>query len=228
MLVFQYENYPDEFQFDRGLPVADEAAGSYPTFNIPEEIKKYIVYFRDIIREGTVYEIPPLYNDFARLTEQYYKNQCWPDTHDLYSHKLVDEVEDETFLILYQELFYRHIYARVQGGPTLEQRFESYFNYCKFFNFILSAETPTKLELPNQWLWEIIDEFIYQFQAFSQFRSKLQKKTDSELDLLRDNPKIWNVHSVLNVLHCLIDKSNINQQLEVRSISSGTNSQHLF
>ena len=52
-----------------------------------------------------------------------------------------------------------------QGGPTIEQRFESYYNYCKLFNYILSADTPVNLELPNQWLWEIIDEFIYQFQV---------------------------------------------------------------
>ena len=44
-------------------------------------------------------------------------------------------------------------------------RFDSYYNYCKLFNNILSADTPVNLELPNQWLWEIIDEFIYQFQV---------------------------------------------------------------
>merc|ERR1719230_23163 len=108
-----------------------------------------------------------------------------------------------------------HIYARVQGGPTVEQRFDSYYNYCKLFNYILSADTPVNLELPNQWLWEIIDEFIYQFQAFSQFRSKLAKKTEDEIETLKRNPKVWNVHSVLNVLHSLVDKSNINKQLEV-------------
>ena len=27
--------------------------------------------------------------------------------------------------------------------------------------------------------------------------------------------QIWNVHSVLNVLHSLVDKSNINRQLDV-------------
>ena len=69
-------------------------------------------------------------------------------------------------------------------------RFESYYNYCKLFNYILSAEQPVNLELPNQCLWEIIDEFIYQFQAFSQFRSKLGKKTDEEIEILKSNPKV--------------------------------------
>ena len=139
----------------------------------------------------------------------------WPDVGDLLASKIIDEDLDETFQILYSELYFRHIYGSIPGGPTLEQRFDSYFNYCKFFNFILSAETPTKLELPNHWLWEIIDEFIYQFQSFSQYRAKLNKKTETELELLRENQKMWNVHSVLNVLHCLIDKSNINEQLKV-------------
>ena len=42
------------------------------------------------------------------------------------------------------------------------------------------------LELPNQWLWA----FIYQFQAFSQFRSKLGKKTDEEIDILKSDPEV--------------------------------------
>ncbi|XP_034259212.1 eukaryotic translation initiation factor 3 subunit L isoform X2 [Pantherophis guttatus] len=122
---------------------------------------------------------------------------------------------DAVFLILYKELYYRHIYAKVSGGPTLEQRFESYYNYCNLFNYILNADGPAPLELPNQWLWDIIDEFIYQFQSYSQYRCKTAKKSEEEIDFLRLNPKIWNVHSVLNVLYSIVDKSNINRQLEV-------------
>ena len=62
------------------------------------------------------------------------------------------------------ELYF--IYARVQCGPSVEQMFET-FNYCKVssLNYILSIDTPVHLELPSQLLWEIIDEFIYQFQV---------------------------------------------------------------
>lgn len=80
---------------------------------------------------------------------------------------------------------------------------------------LIDADGPAPLELPNQWLWDIIDEFIYQFQSFSQYRCKTAKKSEEEIEFLRNNPKIWNVHSVLNVLHSLVDKSNINRQLEV-------------
>lgn len=73
-------------------------------------------------------------------------------------------------MILYKELYFRDIYARVPGGPKPEQRFLSFYNYCDLFNYILSAETPVPLELPDQWLWELIDEFVYQFQSFAQYR----------------------------------------------------------
>ena len=32
------------------------------------------------------------------------------------------------------------------------------------------------LELPDQWLWDIIDEFIYQFQSFCLWRAKGRAK----------------------------------------------------
>ena len=66
--------------------------------------------------------------------------------------------------------------------PTIDHRFDSYYNYCELFNLILSefqlhvhisenyssqsvhsdTDEPIDLELPNKWLWDIVDEFIYQ------------------------------------------------------------------
>jgi len=213
----EYSHERDEYAGgDRKISMSDDGAyESYTSYAVPEEVKKYLVYFRDCMRDGNSFAIQGLYTDFSRLSEQFYKESSWPNVADLHDQALLSEQDDHTFIILYQELYYRHIFARVQGGPTIEQRMESYFNYCKFFNFILSVDTPVTLELPNQWLWEIIDEFIYQFQAFSHYRSKLLKKTETELEYLRENRKVWNVHSVLNVLHSFVDKSNINEQLEV-------------
>ena len=88
------------------------------------------------------------------------------------------------------------------------------------------AKSPVTLELPHQWLWEIIDEFVYQFQSFALFRCSLHKKSAEELDFIRQNPTLWNIHSVLNVLYSLVDKSNINQQLEV--VNEHNQDQFLF
>lgn len=48
------------------------------------------------------------------------------------------------------------------------------------------SDGPVLLELPEQWLWDIIDEFIYQFQSFCVWRSKVKTKTEEELVLLAD------------------------------------------
>jgi len=189
-----------------------EYQATQKNFIIPEVIKNFLTYFQKCIHDQNVFDVQNAYeNGFNKLTDRFFKNSPWPDA------EVVAPVvqNDQLFLILYKELYYRHVYARVQGGPSLEQRFESYYNYCSLFNYILNADGPVPLELPNQWLWDIIDEFIYQFQSFSQYRSKLSKKTDKEVENLKRNPKVWNVHSVLNVLHSLVDKSNINRQLEV-------------
>lgn len=103
---------------------------------------------------------------FPKLTEQYFDKKPWPEESDIAA--LVDN--DPVFLILYKELYFRHIYARIPGGPSFEQRVQSFYNYCEFFNYILNGEQPVALELPDQWLWELVDEFVYQFQTFAQYR----------------------------------------------------------
>ena len=52
------------------------------------------------------------------------------------------------------------------------------------------SDGPVGLELPNQWLWDIIDEFIYQFQSFCNYRNRLRTKSEEEIALLRDNIQV--------------------------------------
>jgi len=202
--ALEYDSHP-------GDPHADSDY-ERQSYNIPEMVKKFLTYFRNCISEGLIFEIQNLYEtSFPKLTEQYFEKKPWPDEADV--ARLVDS--DQVFLILYKELYFRHIYARVSGCPTLEQRFNSFFNYCDLFNYILNADQPVPLELPDQWLWELVDEFVYQFQSFAQFRARVQKKTPEELEKLHAQNKVWNVLCVLNVLHSLVDKSKIKRQLEV-------------
>jgi len=160
-----------------------------------------------------MYELTHIYDTaWPELTEKFYAEDRWPAAEEI--SDLVGG--DPLFITLYRELYYRHIYGQLQ--PTLDDRFNSYENYCDLFNFIVHAsdddEEDPDLELPNRWLWDIIDEFIYQFESFAQYRVKVQGKTDQEFEQLAGNPQLWNVHIVLNVLHSLIQKSCINEQLE--------------
>lgn len=96
------------------------------------------------------------------------------------------------FLLLYKELYYRHIYSKLQ--PSLEQRMESWLNYCDIFNLLLSVDTPISLELPNQWLWDMIDEFIYQFQVLSTLDSPVSAREVSETQMTCCRPFASSVH----------------------------------
>src|SRR5580704_101384 len=57
---------------------------------------------------------------FNRITEKFYQKTPWPDAETI--APIVNN--DPQFLILYRELYYRHIYARLT--PTVEHRFASY------------------------------------------------------------------------------------------------------
>ena len=94
--------------------------------------------------------------------------------------------------------------------------------------------------LPTQWLWDIVDEFIWQFGAFSACkdhprkhmglfscvsliltgRSRTKDKTEDEIMLLDESPQVWSCYSVLNVLYSLVQKSRIQEILKPQATES--------
>ena len=63
-------------------------------------------YFRDMINEGNTFEVANLYeNSWPKLSEEYFKSSSWPD-----ADEIAPFVQDDNiFLILYKELYFRHI-----------------------------------------------------------------------------------------------------------------------
>jgi translation initiation factor 3 subunit L len=184
--------------------MAQQAAFS----QIPDVVKAFIVHFHKAVLENNLAEITVAYESgWNRYTEKFYARTEWPEAEVI--APLVND--DAIFLILYRELYYRHVYSRLQ--PNIDDRFHSYENSCELFNYLLNSEGPVLLELPEQWLWDIIDEFIYQFQVFCTWRSKVKSKTDDELVMLAEGGPVWSSYSVLNVLYSLIQKSKINDYI---------------
>eukprot|EP00038_Savillea_parva_P006310 m.162909 g.162909 ORF g.162909 m.162909 type:complete len:517 (+) comp12244_c0_seq1:184-1734(+) len=205
--------------------MGDYDGGGYApdaSYDIPDKVRIMLFEFKQALMDGNLQRISYIYEQqWPELSEQFYKDDTWPSA-DAVMYALneagLDIDEDDNSLVLYKELYYRHIFY-TKKDPTLDQRLESFENYCDLFNMIVHSNPEDEMrfidfELPPKWLWDIIDEFIYQFESFSQYRAKLDKKTEAELVMLKTTPRLWNVHIVLNVLHSLIDKSNINQQLE--------------
>ncbi|XP_012880252.1 PREDICTED: eukaryotic translation initiation factor 3 subunit L [Dipodomys ordii] len=134
---------------------------------------------------------------WTKLTERFFKNTPWPE-----AEAIAPQVGNGgVFLLLRSYYFFQAVDSvKVPAFPTLTLVISIFTVHmdCRL------GLCPCSVSLLSQ-----------QFQSFSQYRCKTAKKSEEEIDFLRSNPKIWNVHSVLNVLHSLVDKSNINRQLEV-------------
>ncbi|RMZ81073.1 hypothetical protein DV738_g2359, partial [Chaetothyriales sp. CBS 135597] len=106
--------------------------------------------------------------------------------------------------------------APLEYQASLETKFASYDNYCSLFHYILNSDGPVDIEQPSYyWAWDVIDEFIYQFESFCRYRNRVARTNpgDEEAVILRENPNTWGCYSVLNVLYSLIQRSQINEQL---------------
>jgi len=115
----------------------------------------------------------------------------------------------------------------LEYGASIEMKTQSYDSYCNLFHFILNSEGPVDIEVPSRqyyWAWDVIDEFIYQFNSFCSYRQRVAFQqgqpnagaSDDEIALLRENPNTWGCYSVLNVLYSLIQRSQISEQLQAR------------
>ncbi|CAK5262274.1 unnamed protein product [Mycena citricolor] len=187
---------------------------------IPDVVKGFIVHFHQAVLDNNLPEITIAYESgWNKYTEKFYSRTEWPEAEII--APLVND--DPIFLILYRELYYRHVYSRLQ--PNVDDRFHSYENSCELFNYLLNSEGPVQLELPEQWLWDIIDEFIYQFQVFCSWRSRAKSKTEDELAMLSEGGPVWSSYSVLNVLYSLIQKSKINDY--INAFQAGKSSEEI-
>jgi hypothetical protein len=96
-----------------------------------------------------------------------------------------------------KSLLIHHHHWRIAGSKLNIDRYRT----------TADASEPRTVALPNLWLWDMIDEFIYQFQNFCQYRTKLKSKSESEIATLKANPDAWHPAIVTNYLTSFIKKS---------------------
>mmetsp|Transcript_5827 Transcript_5827/g.13773 ORF Transcript_5827/g.13773 Transcript_5827/m.13773 type:complete len:518 (-) Transcript_5827:109-1662(-) len=195
---------------------SSEHSGNYVPAARKDPLPEAVDYFLGELLKGlqtrNISMIHTLYEDtFNKLTEKHYKTLRWPHV-----DRVKEDVSDEPlFLILYQELYYRHIFSRLT--PTFEDRRRSWENYCKLLDLIiddLSSGEDLAVALPPQWVWDLLDEFIYHYQTYCNFRNKAVKKQgEKEMQEIRDNPEVFGTPKVLSYLHQLIKTSGIKEYL---------------
>lgn len=176
-------------------------------FQVPGLVSRFVVYFYNHIRERNVSEINTMYtSSWAKLSDRYFKLSPWPPVE--YIAQLVNH--DYVFCLLYKEMYYRHLYARCV--PTIEQRLDSFKTYCDLFDVVLTSNV--NMKLPNQWLWDMVDEFCYQFQAYCQYKGRLHQRPPLEQQMVADNKDSWSQDKVMGYLKALVDRSGIIAELE--------------
>lgn len=100
-------------------------------------------------------------------------------------------------MALYQEIWYRHQFAS-DPSQSFENRVNSWSNYLSLFNFF---QKETMENIPLHWIWDIINEFVYQWQAFSQFRCTKGVNISS----IKSHLDIWDTGKVILTLMGLIE-----------------------
>ena len=184
-------------------------------------------------RSNPVYEIGNLYEkSFPVISERYFKNANWPKKEVVIEFlekereeegkTLTEEEDDEIFLALYEELYFRHVYSR-SASPSIEERVESWKAYCRLFDWVLKRTATSGLVLPNVWLWDMVDEFIYQFQSFCQFRGKLQAKSEKEIERLKElkgDGDVWQKEKVETYLEALQNKKKEEAEEREKEVES--------
>jgi len=202
-----------------------EEDGEFPDdsmqYAMPDSVKNFIKFFYDKVRSRSLYEIQDIYETtWHKLTERFYKTEPWPPAEAI--EALCDR--DEVFLVLYNELYYRHVYAKLK--PSLQDRIASFENYCQLFNFVLNRDIQLeeRISLPSSWLCDMVDEFIYQFQSFAHYRFKLKNKDEEELSMLLDvcEGGTWDCTEVFRVLHALVNESDIINHLDTEEERLGS------
>ena len=161
------------------------------------------------------------------LVLQYFATSPWPSPQSIASECNGDPL----FLAFYRELTHRHWHAA--SRPNLRDRMEGWDVYRELFDELLetaeddaTSTTNPKLFILPEWAFDILHEFVYQFQGFCQFRTTLYASANKHnllggpgepnhkaphhvvenVALMQDakDQDIWSVDTVLHYLHRLV------------------------
>jgi len=180
-------------------------------FTVPESVKNFCINLQRRVRARNVYEIQVLYEEeFNELTDKYFKSSPWPSPADI--APIVESDQKESFLVLYKELYYRHLYSKLR--PSLADRIDSFRNFVQLFNILLSLRTDQpEVDLPSSWLWDLVEEFTYQFESFHHFRSNpanFKELPPEDIETLKTTDA-WSAPTVVRTLYAVVKKAQIDK-----------------
>ena len=153
---------------------------------LPSPIRDFVFDLHDTARRS---HLPPeqsvLYSQtYPALTRKYFDSTPWPSARAISA----ECGDDPLFLVLYTELTARHLHSL--GRPGVSDRIAGWRVYTNLFDALLSeVEDSSSSTNPNPpttpkaapggnglyllpaWCFDILHEFVYQFQGYCQFRT---------------------------------------------------------
>lgn len=184
------------------------AADKHIEFTLPEVLKDFVFDLHDATRRSRrIEDAAPLYDTrFRELSEKYFAQSSWPMPDEIAS----ECNNDATFLLfyryfyiflhyiqakhLYRELTLRHLFARLKYAP-LELYMDAWSNYVSLFDTILQ-NADDFITISPQWAFDIVQEYVYQFQAFCQYRTQVVGRSETEIAFLSKESEVWSRKSV--------------------------------
>jgi len=185
---------------------------------IPDAVDHFLGQLNDCLKVRDVQKVHSLYEDtYNKITDKHYKNKSWPKAEAVADQLNIEVKDDPLFIILYKDLYYRHIYTKLT--VNYDDRRASWENYCKLLELFVSdlhEEKTLSVGLPAQWLWDILDEFVYHFQTYSQYRAKTARNAgkEAEIQLIKEHPDVFDTTKVLSYLHQLVRESLVEEWLK--------------
>ena len=177
-------------------------------YDFPKAVKEFVFDLHDSCRRSMrPDDQKSLYvHQYREITQKYFAASEWPSC-----DVVKDECEsDKLFLAFYEELIGRHKFGTPSLRITLKDKLNSWKVYTNLFELIFTSSNIDMYILP-EWIFEILHEYVYQFQGFSQYRTREKSRTEEEKDALTKpvGKEPWSVVDVMYTLHRLIDMSNI-------------------
>jgi translation initiation factor 3 subunit L len=167
---------------------------------VNQQIKDFVFDLHDASRRSHIADdLKRLYNlEFKDLSDKYCDKAPWPSAPAVSSQCIGNDGQpDAYFLCVYKELVYRHMFAKLK--TNLDDKLNAWNNYCELFEFVLASEDAS-LELTAQWVFDVLHEFVYQFQSFCQFRCQNAGRNSEERMKLEAAGDAWAAPTVLRYL----------------------------
>ena len=188
---------------------------------ITDDVHRFLAQFHENVSRGK-FRLRSSYTAFQKITKETYAASLWPDDSDVI-RKLGLKTSDEStlvFIYLYRELYYRHAFKRCYTEDfRYESMHDSFKNYINLFNKLLDYYDEGKkfAEIPDVWLWDMIESFVGQFQYYHHWQSDPENNYSNLATILsykhsKQQKKIqekWDVQVVLRYLHYFVQAAKL-------------------